>query len=339
MSSTYAPTLNICPSNAANRIGLSYRAEAARLPWHGEILDIHTHIRGIEPARLYLEVAELFGVTKVWSMTALDEVDKLRETFGDKIEFIAVPNYGRRLEPDTFSTQWLKDIEAFATRGSRMCKFWAAPRGRDFSPFLTLEHPIRREGMKLAQSLGMMFMVHVADPDTWFATHYRDVNRYGTKASHHEALERMLDDFGDVPTIAAHMGGHPEDLDHLQNLLDRHRNLYLDTSATKWMVRELSKKPAEFRSFCQRNPGRLLFGTDLVASPELFGFDHYASRFWALRTMMETDWQGESPIVDPDLPLVDPSQPADAAPMLRGAAIDPATLGWMYLDAAKRLLP
>ncbi len=293
------PTSTVFPLNVANRLGLDYRHEAALFPWHGPIWDVHTHLQDIESARLYFEVAALYGIQKTWSMSPLEQVDALKAEFGPRIEFIAVPNYARRNDPQTFSTDWLDRIAKFAAKGCKVCKFWAAPRGRDWSPHLLLDAPIRLEAMRLAKSLGMMFMAHVGDPDTWFATMYKDHRKYGTKAQQYEPLERLLSEHGDVPWIAAHMGGDPEHLDHLQSMLDRHANLYLDCSATKWMVRELSKQPAAFADFCRRNHGRVLFGSDIVANKADMSFDLYASRYWALRKLLETNYDGPSPIVDP----------------------------------------
>lgn len=333
------------PLSDANRLGLDYRAEAASLRHPGPITDIHTHIGTPEAARAFLDVADRFNIRKVWSMTSLEQIDAIRNVMGDRIEFIAVPNYADKDEPDTFTTQWLHRIERFRQRGCRMVKFWAAPRGRDIADHaLRLDSPIRWEGMKLAHDLGYrVFMTHVADPDTWFATHYSDANRYGTKREHYEPLERALETYRDVTWIGAHMGGSPEDLDFLQGLLDRHPNYVVDTSATKWMVRELSKHPHRFRAFCERNRGRVLFGSDIVATTENAsgdeGFDLFASRYWALRTLIETDYVGPSPIVDPDLPLVDPSLPEKSTATLRGAAIQGDTLDSIYHHAADNLFP
>jgi len=307
------------------------------LPWSGPIWDVHTHLHDLESARLFFQVADCFGVGRVWTMSPLEQVDALRAQFGDRIQFIAVPNYqDAHRNPETFTTDWLHRIEAFAAKGCRICKFWAAPRGRDFHPALRLDSPIRREAMQLARSLGMMFMTHIGDPDTWYASHYRDHRRYGTKREHYERFSRLLGEFHDVPWLAAHMGGHPEHLDQLQALLDRHANLCLDTSATKWMVRELGKQPHAFRDFCRRNKGRILFGSDIVADKANASYDLFASRYWALRMLIETDYQGPSPIEDPDLQLVDPSVPSGTTAMLRGARIDPTTLATVYRRAASR---
>lgn len=334
------------PIHDANMLGLDYRAEAAALLYDGPIFDVHTHVGSVEAARLFFEVADVFNVRKAWSMSPLEAVDAIRDAFGERIEFIAVPNYAAKDEPDTFTTDWLRRVERFREKGARIVKFWAAPRGRDFAnEALRLDSPIRWQGMKLAYDLGYrVFMTHVADPDTWFQTKYRDANKYGTKREHFEPLERALAEYRDVTWIGAHMGGSPEDLDFLQGMLDRHPNYVVDCSATKWMVRELSKRPAAFRAFCERNPGRVLFGSDIVASTENAregpgtGFDLYASRYWALRTLLETDYDGPSPIVDPDLHEVDPSVPEKSTARLRGAGVPQALLREVYAGAVERLL-
>ncbi|MCC7145608.1 MAG: amidohydrolase family protein [Phycisphaeraceae bacterium] len=321
----------------ANRLGLDYRVEAGRLPWRGAIWDVHTHIRDVAAGRVYFQAAEWFGLERVWSMSPLEEVDALRAEFGERIQFIAVPNYYAEDWEEAMGRDWLRRIEGFAAKGVKVCKFWGAPRGLDKTAKMWLDSPTRLESMRLARSLGMTFMVHVADPDTWFATKYADARKYGSKGLHYEKFERLLDQFSDVPWLAAHMAGHPEDLDHLQGLLERHGNLYLDTSATKWMVRELSKRADEFGDFCRRNPGRILFGTDIVAEQGSMSLDLFASRFWCLRALLETRYDGPSPVVDPDLAMVDPKQPKDATAHLRGAGLEEAVLGDLYLRAAEGL--
>lgn len=346
MTSTL-PISDLLPLNDANRLGLNYHALASSLPWGGPMVDAHLHINSVQVARELMPVAEWFGIKQFWSQTPLEEVDAIAAEFGDRVRFVAVPNYFARDRSDTFTTDWLHRLDEMRKRGCLMCKFWAAPRGRDFHPTFELDHPTRITAMRHARDLGYkLFVAHVADPDTWFATMYKDANRYGTKASHYDKLRSVLDEFHDVNWMVAHMGGYPERLDLLQDLFDQYPRLHLDASATKWMVRELSKHPAsELASFITRNPGRVLFGTDIVAAPADMNLtlqqrqDLYASRFWALRTLWETDYAGPSPIVDPDLSLVDPTQPKLATAMLRGCSLDPAALSMLYQGAAERLMP
>jgi hypothetical protein len=97
---------------------------------------------------------------------------------------------------------------------------------------MKLDAPHRVAAMEVAAGLGMCFMAHIADPDTWFATKYTDHAKYGTKRAQYEPLERLVERFRQ-PWIIAHMGGWPEDLEFLTGLLERHDNLSIDTSACK----------------------------------------------------------------------------------------------------------
>jgi len=348
----------------ANRLCLDYAAAADRLGAPvTPIVDIHTHINGSHAPRIYNRVRTLFGVERIYSMTRLTDVATVREIMGDAIRFIAVPDFMSKNRRHAFQEGYLEAIQAYHDLGSRIVKFWAAPRSVDYGVevgepgLLALDNPWRIRAMDLAQSLGMMFMTHVSDPDTWFATKYTDTSRYGVKADQYVPLERLLDTYT-APWIAAHMGGWPEDLDFLDGLLDRHPNLHLDTSATKWMIREISKHPrSRFIEFLERWRGRVLFGSDIVvidghlsgdpgdrpvgklAANEREAFDLYTSRYFALRTMFETDYTGESPIADPDLAMVDPDRfDTMSAPALQGFDLPEDLLHSLYAGAAAQVV-
>lgn len=328
------------------------------------MIDVHTHIHGTQAAKVYREARDLYGVTMTYSMSRLAEAPALQDIFGDSIRFIAVPEFTAPDRKHAHTQGFLDSIEEFHALGSRMVKFWTAPRSRDYGReagdplLLSLDNEWRRRAMDLADSLGMMFMAHIADPDTWFQTKYADPGFYGTKEDQYEPFERTLEAHPS-PWIAAHMGGWPEDLAFLDGLLSRHDNLHLDTSATKWMVRELSKhEPADFVAFLDRWRGRILFGSDIVTMDEHLSedddpaklkagqasgreeaFELYVSRYWALRSLFETDYDGESPIADPDLAMVDPNRfDVMSAPRLRGMSVPADLLRVVYRDAARDLL-
>ncbi len=342
----------------ANRLGIDYRAGLPPAPV--PIIDAHAHINGAEAAAVYAQVRDLYGVERVFSQTQFAQAEGVREVLGDTIHFVAVPEY---MSPDpkhAHTDGFLENIRRWHDLGARMVKFWCAPRGRDHGKafgdptIATLDNPWRRRQMDLAAELGMAFMIHVADPDTWFATKYTDASFYGTKAEQYEALERAAADYPDIPWLVAHMGGSPEDLDFLDGLLTRHPQFVVDTSATKWMVRELSRHSRErILAFLRKFAGRVCFGSDIVTmdahlsadeGPRAMGtqssspdeaFELYASRYWALRTLFETDYDGESPIADPDLALVEPDRYDEmSAPALRGKLLPRDVLVVLYRGAA-----
>jgi len=177
-------------------------------------------------------------------------------------------------------------------------------------------------------------MVHVADPDVWFRRDYADAAKFGAKADQYAGLERMLALFPDMTWIAAHMGGDPEHADHLEALLARYPNLCIDTSATKWQVREVSTHRYAIRDLICRYPQRFLFGSDLVTRHDLVR-EHYVSRYWCQRTLWESNWEGRSPIMDPDY---NAAAGEPATPLLRGLDLPGEVLDLIYCGNAQRLL-
>ena len=107
-----------------------------------------------------------------------------------------------------------------------------------------------------------------------------------------------------------------------------------DTSATKWQVREVSKRGDAVRSLICRHPGRFLFGTDLVTR-HMLDREHYVSRYWCQRTLWESSWRGPSPISDPDFER-GPDGPR--TPEIRGIGLPPEVLGGLYHANAARVL-
>lgn len=353
-------------ATAANRLGLDYGAEARRM---GDppvpIIDAHAHINGARAAEVWARAADLYGVTRVYSQTQLAQAEAVRGVLGDRIRFVAIPEYMAEDRRHAFTRGFLENLDVWRERwGARMVKFWGAPRLRDYAADIGMagdelapfDSEWRLRIAARAKELGMALMVHVADPDTWFATKYTDARTYGTKAGQYESLHRLLETTG-MACLGAHMGGWPEDLGFLTELLARHPGLVLDTSATKWMVRELSRHPrAELLAFLERHSGRVLFGSDIVthddhlartdpddpkfgatlANSEAEAFDLYASRYWALRTLFESDYEGESPIADPDLAMVEPGRyDAMSAPRLSGKRLPAEVLSVLYRGAAE----
>lgn len=358
------PNMSTAAPRPSNLLNLDYAAAARSfgapvVP----IIDVHSHITGVQAARIYNRARTLYGVTLTYSMTPLEQLPAMLDIFGATLRPIAIPDFYEKDRRHAHGRGYIDRLSKFHTLGSRIAKFWAAPRIIDFAAdigdpaLLKLNSPLRTEVMQAAFDMGFMFMAHVADPDTWFATKYKDPARYGAKREHYKPFEDVLDRFP-VPWIAAHMAGSPEDLDFLAGLLARHPNLYVDISATKWMVRELSKHPREkLLAFLTAHKGRVLFGSDIVTSDDHLtaadnktemaakadnpdeAFDLYASRYWAYRTMFETAYRGQSPIADPDLNMLDADRytPLDAPP-LTGFQLPADILQSLYHDAAHALL-
>jgi predicted TIM-barrel fold metal-dependent hydrolase len=210
-------------------------------------------------------------------------------------------------------------------RGVRIIKFWFAPRIRDRLGFL-FDSPRLDRAFAAIAAHGLGVLVHISDPDRWFQHKYPPA-KYGTKADQYPMLETRLRQFPTVPFLAAHMGGDPEHLDHLAALLTRYPNLYLDTSATKWIVRELGRQRGAAREFFRRWAERICFGTDQVVVKEADP-ERYAVRYWVHQMFWETDLETASPIPDPD---------SDGPPRVRGLDLSEEILEQIYGKNAERV--
>ncbi len=277
-----------------------------------------------------LEVGSEFGVIQTATMCPVDDVVPLRARFGDQLVFNAMIN---KKSADENDDEAFRTLERFLELGIKIVKLWSAPRGRERGLFI--DAPWRIEAVKRARSAGVrLAMVHVADPDVWFRTMYADAAKFGTKADQYVGLERMIELFPDLIWIGAHMAGDPEHPDHLEALLEKYPHFYIDTSATKWQVREVSPLADAHRDLLCRYPDRFLFGTDLVTRHHLER-EHYASRYWCQRTLWESGWSGPSPIADSDWT---PNTGGPATPTLHGVGLPDDVVRLLYYENARRLL-
>ncbi len=311
-------------SKEYNRLNLDYRKPFPKPKVKGLVIDFHTHLVAARHAKVWFEAAAHFGFDAYVTMCPLEEVLGLQRDWPGRFHFITIPAWQNPSIDD-----WLRRLEMFYNLGSRIIKFHMAP-GTIAARKIRLDSPLLRPVIREAADRGMILMSHVGDPDTWYSGKYADASKFGTRDDHYAMWESVLSEYKHHPWLGAHLGGNPENLERLQSLLDRYPNLYLDNSATRWMVREVSARRDAARAFVIRNADRIIFGTDQVSGDDR-GFDFLASRIWAHRMLWETDHVGPTPIFDPDLP-------EEKQPTLRGLALPDEVIQKLYHDNGTKLL-
>ena len=262
------------------------------------VIDAHCHASLIEPTQLMLDAGARFGTVLWVAICRAHQIDELRGHFGEKLAFNVWLDYTHGDNPRRFVKDNIALITSAAAKGAKCVKFWYKPEFNERSGFYfddwRLDDVFRA---MIDRDLGAL--VHVADPDIWYERRYNDPDKYEPKWATYRQLTNTLGRFSTMRVLAAHMGGDPERLDHLDSLLTNYPNCHLDTSGTKWVVRELSRKPTEAREFFLKWADRLLFGTDLVARKDA-PIEHYASRYWVHQYLYEQADSVPSPIPDAD---------------------------------------
>jgi len=262
------------------------------------IIDAHCHASLIRPTSLMLKAGQRFGVVRWVAICRVHQIEKLRRRFGEQLVFNVWLDYTHGDTPRRFAKDNVKLVQSAARRGVRCIKFWYKPEFNHRTGFYFDDWRLD-DIFKAMVDLDLAALVHVADPDIWYQRRYNDPDQFEPKWATYRQLTNTLGRFAQLRVLVAHMGGDPERLDHLDALLSAFPNCYLDTSATKWVVRELAKKPAAAREFFLKWADRLLFGTDLVARKNE-PLRHYASRYWVHQFLYEQAGKVPSPIPDSD---------------------------------------
>jgi len=291
------------------------------------ILDFHVHAFDVPETGHLIRSMDLYGIQSALLITGWEDLPALRQRFGGRFFFCLPLDFSRSAGSKAFRDTNLSLISKAPERGVSAIKLW-------FQPRVMAKHKLKISDLRLQPLFDAMSkerllaMVHIADPDIWYAKYYSDQAVYGTKERHYEQLEKFLSRNGKLTVVCAHLGGDPEHLGRLSRLLESYPNLRLDTAATKWITRELSRKPEESREFIIRYAERILFGTDNYVFPET-DLRHYCLRYYVHRMFWEGDTVFTSPIRDSD---------ADGPVRLTGLNLPQNVLRLVYWENARALL-
>ncbi len=308
--------------------GLDTSVDFRRPPafrYTGPIIDAHCHAGWPGPLAHMIRAGHLYGADRWVIICRPEEIGRLRRKYGSRLLFNVWCEHKRTGPGDPFAETNLDIVRRAAGAGAVSIKFWYKPEFNERSG-MWFDDPRLDPVFEAICKAGLAVLVHIADPDIWWRHRYADSARFEAKRFTYRQLTNTLARFPDLRVLLAHLGGWPENLRFLSNLLARFKNLYLDSSGTKWIARELSRQPAEARDFFIRHADRILFGTDLVPFKNTT-FEHHASRYWVHRFLYEQSGIHRSPIQDED---------ANGAVFLAGLNLPDLVLRKLYFNNAER---
>ncbi|MHA1965776.1 MAG: amidohydrolase family protein [Candidatus Thorarchaeota archaeon] len=255
------------------------------------IFDAHIHVVDTDSLDMLVEIGEDFGVKEsllichsLGAKKYADENYPGRFIFAKY--FSGSMRFGGGLETI------LKEISTLREEGFHLGKMQSAPvmRGRASasSEELRMDNDEMARMFDAMKDEGIPFLLHLSDPDTYYATRYTDTSIYTSKERDLRELEGVLKRHRSMKLQLAHFAAQSEihRLDNLARWFDTYPNFNIDTSSARWVSRELSKDPKRAREFFIKYQDRIVFGTDCVTwGPDR---DYYVGRYLALRLLLET---------------------------------------------------
>jgi signal recognition particle subunit SEC65 len=89
----------------------------------------------------------------------------------------------------------LDEISKLQDQGYSLAKSWFGPRWRDYREVpkdFCINHPRLEPIFQALEDNSISLIIHMGDPDTYYASQYWDSEKYGTKDEHLKQLEDVL---------------------------------------------------------------------------------------------------------------------------------------------------
>jgi predicted TIM-barrel fold metal-dependent hydrolase len=256
-----------------------------------EVIDAHTHCGELFAGPNFEELFDTeefvgryraMGVSHVVNLDAMygAHIDRfLKKVAGFEDFFI---NFGTvevsRLDEPDFEHYVYHTLSEIVEKGCKGIKLWKNislvlrdRKGRH----IPVDDPRLAPIFRYAGELGLIVLIHIADPVAFFSPVDRFNERVEELVAHPdwsfcapglfsfevlmEQQERLIASNPGTTFIVAHCGSYAENLAAVAAWLDRYPNLYVDLAAR---LGELGRQPYSAREFLTSYSDRILFGTD-----------------------------------------------------------------------------
>ena len=271
----------------------SHQVKRAKFP----VVDVHTHTndaRGIgdrvDPKEMVgrmdrLNVKTVVILTGGWGDDLQKIVDTMVKPYPGRFMVMAQIDWSKIDDPN-FSQLMVKQVDDSVRRGARGLKILKelGLGVRDASgKLIPVDDPRLDPVWEECGRLGIPVFIHVADPEAFF--HPIDANneRYEELIEHPDwsfygpqfpgiqelmaQRDRMFAKHPHTTFAALHFGSWPENLDFVEQTLEKFPNVMIETGAREG---ELGRQPRRVRRLFLKYPDRIMFGTDEGASEEMY---------------------------------------------------------------------
>jgi hypothetical protein len=300
----------------------------------GPIFDAHTHIGTIDDISNMIAIEDDFGVSAQIGIVHSEEgFQAAKERYSHRFVFAKYLSLSDIAQYNVEPV--LDEISKLQEQGYSLAKSWFGPRWRDHIEGVPkdfrINHPRLDPIFQALEDNGIPLIIHMGDPDTYYASQYQDSEKYGTKDEHLKQLEDVLSRHLKLKFQIPHFGAQPEihRLPDLTRWMDKFPNIVVDTASSRWMARELSKCTEKSRGFMLKYSDRVLFGTDIFTNRG--DRDYFSNRYVSQRILWETN-ERETP-----LPFLDADTKDTGGTVINGLDLPLSVLRKLYWENASRI--
>ena len=268
-----------------------YRARFLVIDVHNHVNDARSAGREHMPPSRVLEIMDHCNIQKIviltgmWGDALQRVVDEMVKPYPDRFMVFTQIDWSKIDAPD-FSQLMVKQMDDAVARGARGLKITKdlGLTDKDKSgKLIAVDDPRLDPIWEECGRLGIPVAIHVVDPEAFFrpldATNERyeelihnpDWHFYGPQfpsmESILEARNRMFAKHPSTLFISLHVGNWPENLDYVEETLNRNPNVVVEFGARE---AELGRQPRRARRLFLRYPDRVLFGTDATPSEDMY---------------------------------------------------------------------
>jgi len=261
------------------------------------VIDVHTHTNDavgigdrVDPREMVarmdgLNIKTIVILTGMWGDKLQTILDTMVKPYPGRFMVFTQFDWSKINDPN-FSQLMVRQIDDSVARGARGLKVLKdlGLGVRDASgKLITIDDPRLDPAWEECGRLGIPVFIHVADPEAFFRPidprneryeeliEHPDWSFYGPRfPSMTELLaqrDRMFAKHPRTTFVALHFGSWPENLDFVEQTLQKFPNVMIETGAREG---ELGRQPRRTRAIFMKYSDRILFGTDEGAGEAMY---------------------------------------------------------------------
>ena len=271
----------------------AHKIQRAKFP----VIDVHTHTNDamgigdrVDPKEMVermdrLNIKTVVILTGMWGERLQTIIDTMVRPYPGRFMVFTQFDWSKIDDPN-FTQLMVHQIDDSVARGARGLKVLKelGLGVRDKSgKLLAIDDPRLDPVWDECGRLGIPVFIHVADPEAFFhpvdahneryeeLIEHPDWSFYGAQFPTIQELmaqrDRMFTKHPHTTFVALHFGSWPENLDFVEQTLQKFSNVMIETGAREG---ELGRQPRHAREIFMKYPSRIMFGTDEGAGEAIY---------------------------------------------------------------------